>query len=217
MRKIINGIIICISIILVGFVMIVSVLPNIVLNVMVTLGGFVVPAFLIIITMIIETRKSKDIQEKSQIRNFWLKILFIIYLLLLITVLFLNNEYRMGRFENINTFSKEHFETINIIPFSTIIHYISGLLFNNINKSIVIMNFVTNLLLFAPMGFFVPILFKNKIKNIKQFVIMMLILTVFVEILQFIIYRGSTDIDDIILNIIGAIIVYIKTKNKIIL
>ena len=204
MRKIINGIIICISIILVGFVMIVSVLPNIVLNVMVTLGGFVVPAFLIIITMIIETRKSKDIQEKSQIRNFWLKILFIIYLLLLITVLFLNNEYRMGRFEN-------------IIPFSTIIHYISGLLFNNINKSIVIMNFVTNLLLFAPMGFFVPILFKNKIKNIKQFVIMMLILTVFVEILQFITYRGSTDIDDVILNIIGAIIVYIKMKNKIIL
>ena len=64
------------------------------------------------------------------------------------------------------------------------------------------------------MGFFIPILFKEKIKNIKQFIIMIFITTVFVEILQFITYRGSTDIDDIILNMIGAIIVYILMKTK---
>ena len=200
MRKIINSIIICITIILVGFVMVFSLLPNFVLNVIVTLGGFAVPILLILITMIIEIKKSKDIQEKIKIRNFWLKILFIIYLLLLITILFLNNEYRMGGFENINTFSKEHFETSNVIPFATIIDYISKLLSNNISTSIVIINFATNLLLFAPMGFFIPILFKNKIKNIKQFGIIIIVITMFVEILQFMTYRGSTDVDDIIYN-----------------
>lgn len=214
MRRIFNGIIIGISIILIGFVIIFSLLPNIVLNVVVSLGGFALPIFLIIITMIVEVKKSKNIQEKNQIRNFWLKILFVIYLLLLIMILFLKNEYRMGGFENINTFSKEHFATINIIPFATIIDYISNLFSNNINTSIVIINLGTNLLLFAPMGFFIPILFENKIKNIKQFGVLMIIITIFVEIVQFITYSGGADIDDIILNTIGAIIVYMLMKTK---
>ena len=51
MRKIINSIIICITIILVGFVMVFSLLPNFVLNVIVTLGGFAVPILLILITL----------------------------------------------------------------------------------------------------------------------------------------------------------------------
>ena len=214
MKKIINGIVIVLSIILIGFVMISSIIPNIVLNVKVTIGGFVIPIFIIIITMIVEIKKSKDTQEKSEIRNFWLKALFIIYCLLLITILFLNNEYRMGGFQNINTFSKEHFETSNLIPFATIIEYVIGVISNDINTSIVIINFATNLLLFAPMGFFIPVLFQSKIKNIKQFVIMIIILTLIVEILQFITYRGSTDIDDIILNTIGAVIMYMIMRTK---
>ena len=214
MRRIIDGIIVCISILLIGFVIIFSLLPNFVLNVTVTLGGFAIPIFLIIATMIVEIKKSKDIQEKNQIRNFWLKILFIIYLLLLITILFLKNEYRMGGFEDINTFSNEHFETINIIPFATIIGYISGLLFEDININIVVINLATNLLLFAPMGFFIPILFDKKVKNIKQFGMVMVLITILVEILQFITYSGSTDIDDIILNTTGAIIIYMLMKTK---
>ena len=214
MKKIINGTIIVLSTILIGFVMIFSVIPNIVLNVKVTIGGFAIPTFIIIITMIVQIKKSKDIQEKSKIRNFWLKALFIIYCLLLITILFLNNEYRMGGFQNISTFSREHFETSNIIPFATIIGYVSGMVSNDINTGIVIINLVTNLLLFAPMGFFIPMLFQDKIKNTKQFVLVMVILTLLIEILQFITYRGSTDIDDIILNTIGASIVYMLMKTK---
>ena len=117
---------------------------------------------------------------------------------------------------NINTFSIEHFETINIVPFSTIIGYIKGLLFEDASMSIVIINLATNLFLFAPMGFFIPLLFKNKITNMKQFIILIIIISLFVEILQFITYRGSTDIDDIILNTIGAIIVYILMKTKLV-
>ena len=215
-KKIINGIIIAISIILIGFVVVFSLLPNVVLNVLVTIGGFIVPICMIIITMIAEIKKEKNLQEKNKIRDFWLKILFIIYCILLITILFLNNEYRMTGFEsiNINTFSIEHFETINIVPFSTIIGYIKGLLFEDASMSIVIINLATNLFLFAPMGFFIPLLFKNKITNMKQFIILIIIISLFVEILQFITYRGSTDIDDIILNTIGAIIIYILMKTR---
>lgn len=214
MNRIINCIIIGINIVLIGFVIICSLLPNIVLNVMVTLGSFIIPILLIITTMIVQIKKAKDIQEKSRIRNFWLKMLFIIYCLLLITVLFLNNEYRMYVFQNINMLSKEHFEMSNIIPFATIIDYISRLVSNEINASIVIINFATNLLLFAPMGFFIPMLYSDRIKNIKQFAILMIIITLIVEVLQFITFRGSTDIDDIILNTLGAVIVYIIMKTR---
>ena len=216
MKKIINGTIIVLSTILIGFVMIFSVIPNIVLNVKVTIGGFAIPTFIIIITMIVQIKKSKDIQEKSKIRNFWLKALFIIYCLLLITILFLNNEYRMGGFQNISTFSREHLETSNFIPFATIIGYVSGMVSNGINTGIVIINLVTNLLLFAPMGFFIPMLFQDKIKNTKQFLIIIIILTFLIEIIQFITCRGSTDIDDIILNTIGASIVYMLMKTKVV-
>ena len=216
MKKIINGTIIVLSSILIGFVMIFSIIPNIVLNVKVTIGGFAIPTFIIIITMIVQIKKSKDIQEKSKIRNFWLKAVFIIYCLLLITILFLNNEYRMGGFQNISTFSREHLETSNFIPFATIIGYVSGMVSNDINTSIVIINLVTNLLLFAPMGFFIPMLFQDKIKNTKQFLIIIIILTFLVEIIQFITYRGSTDIDDIILNTIGASILYMLMKTKVV-
>ena len=77
-----------------------------------------------------------------------------------------------------------------------------------------IINLVTNLLLFAPMGFFIPILFDKEIKSIKQFGIVMILITILVEIVQFITYSGSTDIDDIILNITGATIVYMLMKTK---
>ena len=155
-------------------------------------------------------------KEKDKIRNFWLKVLFIIYCLLLITVLFLNNEYRMHAFQNINTntFSKEHFEMSNIIPFATITDYISSLVSNEINTNIVIINFTTNLLLFAPMGFFISILYSDRIKNIKQFAVLMIVSALIVEVLQFITFRGSTDIDDVILNTIGAVIVYLLMKTK---
>lgn len=64
------------------------------------------------------------------------------------------------------------------------------------------------------MGVFVHILFKDKIKNIKQFIVAMIIVLLSVEILQFITLRGTMDIDDIILNIVGAILGYGLMKLK---
>ena len=78
MKRTINRLIITLSIILIGFVMVFSMIPNVVLNVLITIGGFAVPIFVIIIAMIVEIKRSKDIEEKNKIRNFWLKILFII-------------------------------------------------------------------------------------------------------------------------------------------
>ena len=115
---------------------------------------------------------------------------------------------------NSNTFSAEHLKTINIIPFASIIKYISGWISHSVRTNIVFINLCGNLILFAPLGFFVPILFEDKIKNTKQFILMIIVVTISVEALQFISYTGSTDIDDIILNTIGAVIMFNIMKTK---
>ena len=215
-NKTINIIVFIITFLLIGSVLIFSLLPNIVLNAFVTISGFIIPSILILITMIVEIKKSNNINEKKKISRFWLKMLFAIYCLLLITILFLNNEYRMTGFQaiNSNTFSAEHLKTINIIPFASIIKYISGWISHSVRTNIVFINLCGNLILFAPLGFFVPILFEDKIKNTKQFILMIIVVTISVEALQFISYTGSTDIDDIILNTIGAVIMFNIMKTK---
>lgn len=145
----------------------------------------------------------------------FLKILFILYCFILIYVLFCRNHYRHGfQYLQINTFSREHIEMCNFTPFETISNYLKRLSDHLINTDIVIVNLVANLLLFVPMGFFVPILFKEKIDNFLKFLLLIILLTVGVETIQFLSFTGSTDIDDVILNTFGAIAMYLIMKTK---
>jgi len=144
----------------------------------------------------------------------------IIYIIALLTLLFLESTYRVGEGWNsenrIQLFSKMHFENFsNLFPFKTIINYIQRLIEGTINSNIVFINILGNLIAFAPTGFFVPILFGDKIKNLKIFSILIAISVLIVEIMQFITFTGQLDVDDIILNTLGAIIVYLLIKTKI--
>ena len=58
------------------------------------------------------------------------------------------------------------------------------------------------------MDFFVKVLFSNKINKFWKFLLLILCLNIIIEIIQFLTFRGSLDIDDIILNTIGASITY---------
>ena len=57
-----------------------------------------------------------------------------------------------------------------------------------------------------PYGLFIPLMF-NKINKYYKFLILMVILVVGIELLQFITLSGSCDIDDLILNVTGSSIV----------
>ncbi len=70
----------------------------------------------------------------------------------------------------------------------------------------VIVEKVPNIMLFIPLGFFIPIVLENKRKLYKTTFISLCI-TFSVEFFQYFIGRSS-DIDDIITNILGAIIGY---------
>lgn len=213
MKNIINKAVYTISIILVLFGLFMDIFPNMILSMKGKLIFYFFPIILILINMLVQIKFSKSAEEKIKIRRKAFIITFVMYILILATLLFLSTSYRVGNLftwtRQYSLFSKENISVnLNIIPFKNIIEYINKLINNQINTSIVITNILGNLIAFAPFGFFIQELFKDKIKNLKQFSILMFIIILGVEIIQFITRVGSFDVDDLILNLLGAFIIY---------
>ncbi|MBO9128535.1 VanZ family protein [Bacillus sp. 165] len=93
----------------------------------------------------------------------------------------------------------------SIIPFKNSFDYITGS--QRFNLDIIINNTVGNILIFLPLGMFLPILFK-KYNMLSKVFISSIIISFLIEALQFSLQIGQFDIDDIILNTIGCIIGY---------
>lgn len=102
--------------------------------------------------------------------------------------------------------------SVNLIPFKTIIGYTKDIFTSLLDTSNIFANLLGNLVCMMPFALFIPMLFK-KINNTKKFLITILCITLGIELIQFITFSGSCDIDDIILNTLGAFIMY-KILNK---
>ena len=146
----------------------------------------------------------------------YLYAIFIIYIITLIQLTLFDSDYgRSGL--NIFDWSKENLEVYlennNLIPFKTISLYISR------QDRVAIVNLLGNLIAFAPMGIFLPLLFKKQNK-LKKFILTNIAIILAIESLQFLSLSGHFDIDDLILNLLGALIIYglfkVKKVNKII-
>lgn len=88
---------------------------------------------------------------------------------------------------------------INLIPFKTIMPFIK-----NLPSIVSIKNIFGNIILFLPLGTFPSLL---KYKHSKMIITSTLFVLI-IELTQLIFYFGYFDIDDFILNIIGAICGY---------
>ena len=134
-----------------------------------------------------------------------------VMLISIITTLFGRAVYtRIGKVTNLNGL-KGRLSTSNFIPFRTISLYIYAYYKETINASTIFENLVGNLLMFMPMGVFLPLIYKST--RIKHCVIMLLTL-ILVEVIQLITDRGIMDIDDIILNYLGFFMVYCIVQSK---
>ena len=126
-------------------------------------------------------------------------ITFLIYAALLVYVLFINVR---GAWQNISLIDYIRWPS-NIVPLKTIIFYIGALFDGSMNIQTPIYNLFGNLLMFLPMGIYLPDFF-NKLRRFGRFSICMAVLLLLIEIVQVLLMRGSFDIDDMILNIAGA-------------
>lgn len=144
------------------------------------------PMLIIFIVVICTVRISyiRSTNQKIILHNEIFNLLFIIYVLLLFELLTgTENSYGSG---------------INNIPFKEIMRYEFG-------SKMFIYNVLGNILIFVPFGYFISRYVKPK--KILPIIVDALITSVTVETVQIKIGR-SFDIDDIILNIVGAIIGY---------
>jgi glycopeptide antibiotics resistance protein len=164
---------------------------------------------------------------KNKYQIYWLKeminFLFVIYISLVISVtLFPLPLGFQLEYENL-------FRNINIVPLLTIINNISqiGTAYDGdvlFMISLIVRNVGGNILLFIPLGFLSPIVWK-KAKGLKSVTFLGLAVSITIELLQLLeSFSGGwgrvTDIDDVICNVIVAVIGYfilvfiIKTGEK---
>ncbi len=172
------------------------------LLVFVSLAGLMFTLSILNILRYIEKSKANKIFKR------YIAILFVPYLLLLILLLFVSSRSYFG-FREADFFTM--LRSSNFIPFKTVIFYINAFINDSMNKSIIYTNLLGNIAAFMPMGFFLPVLFK-KFREFKVFLLLMLIILVGVELNQLFTRTGACDIDDVILNLIGAAIAFGCTK-----
>lgn len=140
--------------------------------------------------------------------------LFTLYLMALFYILFIYERsidlswIVQGGFATLVERQADH---INLIIFRNIIHYLQTMNYATGMRNIIV-NIGGHMLMFTPFGFFLPRI-KKVFQNIKYFVLITVVIMLFIEGLQFITMSGSFDVDDALLNVIGAIIGFVFLRN----
>ena len=140
-----------------------------------------------------------------------LRIFLALYLLLFVTLTLFDPLWgRNGGFVNWNSelFDAYVQNSLNLVPFKTILQYFSK---GTLNQFAV--NIIGNLVCLMPLGILLPLNFEKQ-QRTGNFLLTCVLIVSAVEILQFATLSGSCDIDDLILNVGGAFLIYLFTKNK---
>lgn len=143
--------------------------------------------------------------------------LFAAYLLVVADFTLIDNSF--GRkISNIFTRSPEQISeylknNTNLIPFATVRLFIRGWRRGALSFSALAENLMGNLAVFIPFAFFIPLLF-GKFRKAGRFFALISAVVVAVEILQAVLLTGSSDIDDYILNVLGATAAFFLFRSK---
>ena len=70
---------------------------------------------------------------------------------------------------------------------------------------------IENVIMFLPMGIFLPILSK-RLRNLNQIFFISLAISLGIELIQFMTERGFFQLDDVVMNVLGTIIGFIFWK-----
>ena len=126
--------------------------------------------------------------------------IFIIYCFVVIYMVFLSREFRT---QYSHAYYFKHFT--NFVPFKTILNYIA--MYKNGYQALSIYNLLGNFVLFLPMGALLPCVFRG-LNRFGRVVPCILVMVITIEVLQFVLRVGIIDVDDVIFNLIGAMLGY---------
>lgn len=133
-------------------------------------------------------------------------VVFVVYLLLLIKLLFFKIRLVFSTIDIAGN-EKSTFESLlatsNFIPLYKIYYYASG----QEPYLVGLLNVAGNVLLFVPMGFFLP-LFIKRLNTALRVAALTAGLSLVAETLQLFTTTGEFDVDDVLLNTAGAVVGY---------
>lgn len=109
-------------------------------------------------------------------------------------------------------FDKELLEThirkrANFVPF----HTVNKMLLSGYRPKYVIVNILGNIAALCPLGVFLPLLFRSA-RRLPIFTLYATLTVLFIELTQLSFGIGSCDIDDLILNVSGAVLMFLFFK-----
>ena len=174
------------------------------------LGYMTIVCLLIILGTYIFCKDKQKKERKSIIKNAILA-MFTIYAIMLFSYTLFDDYF--GRFGlRTNNWSIETFKvyfkySFNIIPLKTILEITIKTIAENISFGYFLTNIIGNIVAFMPLSIFLPLTFKE-IDTFKRFLITVLLISFGIELLQLLGLCGSFDIDDVILNVTGACLLY---------
>jgi glycopeptide antibiotics resistance protein len=151
---------------------------------------------------------------RNKVLRTCISFLFVVYILTLIKFIILKHpgELKTHFIDNYSwELVRKNISVGNYIPFYTVKYYLHGIDPTQYSRE----NLFGNILLFLPLGTFLPLLFRN-LSDLKNVAIAGLLLSVTFESIQLFTVLGTFDVDDIILNLIGCVIgfqVYQLTRN----
>ena len=166
----------------------------------------------------LQTKTATEENKKKIIKGLFI-FYFALYIFLLLTFVlfdsFFGREYMVAIYNYDPLYLDNYLSnSVNLIPFKTVFEYITAFFNHIIPTHTVITNIFGNITAFIPFGFFVPIICKRK-PSILKFTLSIVGVSLIIEVSQLILLVGSFDIDDIILNTLGAVISYLFFKCKI--
>lgn len=146
-------------------------------------------------------------QKLNKTARILLWVVFAVYCAGLLWMLYFSRDYRHGYSfsEYISAFS-------NFIPFHTIFHYLRIAFLGSLEFIwLCIWNLMGNLVMLFPLGILLPCLFR-RLDRLWKVVIVVTVTVILIELAQLIFRVGVVDIDDLILNLSGAMIGYAVLK-----
>ena len=136
---------------------------------------------------------------------------FALYLVLLINFLFFESSFSRGYglifLQDSETVSYYLENYMNIRPFSMMYRYIHGYMIGTVSLNSFMMNIVGNFILFMPFAVFLPLFYKKQ-HNFFVFLFTVASLSATAEILQVLFMMGTGDIDDLMINTVGACVLF---------
>lgn len=138
--------------------------------------------------------------KKRSAQHPFLRFLFFIYCAVMLWLLF----GRSFGWDDGLSYEQMLLRNINTTPLYTIKNYLRVIV-DRTNDSVYfhcLINLLGNILLFVPVGFLIPKLFK-KLRNFFSFFFITLLSILAVELLQLFALLGCCDVDDVILNMTG--------------